>query len=236
MNQKQSKKERKELLNNTVKAPVDRTAFTSNLVIAVVIAAFLGLGGYAVGSKIAKDKANAPAEDTAQTEQQQTQTLKSTAEAAGMTTKEYLEKYGLDSSISDDTAISQVYSKMTVANLAAANDKDVDTFRQENFVPDSISNDTVWENVIPELPFKAVVGEEQVAQIKSFYGLDDSITADTKWSEVEPILNAKSAEMSAAMNNAKNGENSGNADGADNSAENSNNADNSGENSSSEQN
>lgn len=223
MNQKQSKKEHKELLNNTVKAPVAKTAFTSNLVIAVVIAAFLGLGGYAVGSKIAKDKANAPADDTdtAQTEQQQTQTLKSTAEAAGMTTKEYLEKYGLDSSISDDTAISQVYSKMTVANLAAANDKDVDTFRQENFVPDSISNDTVWENVIPELPFKAVVGEEQVAQIKSFYGLDDSITADTKWSEVEPILNAKSAEMSAAMNNAQNGENSENADSVDNSAENS---------------
>ena len=68
---------------------------------------------------------------------------------------------------------------------------------------------------------KPLWGEEQVAQIKSLYGLDDSITADTKWSEVEPILNAKSAEMSAAMNNAQNGENSNNADSADNSGENS---------------
>lgn len=203
MNQKQSKKERKNKTQDFTKMPKDKASITSNIIIGVIIAAFLGLGGYAVGTKYMENKANAPAENAEQT---QAQTVKTAAESEGITTAEYLEKYGLDSSLSEDTSITDAYSMMTVENMAKANGKDTDTFRQENFVPEEITNDTPWGEVVPELPFKALVGEEQVEQFKSVYGLGDDITADTKWKDVEPILTQKQAELQAAMDNAETAE------------------------------
>lgn len=196
---------------NNAKTPKDKSEIISNVIIGCIIAAFLGLGGYAVGSKIVNDRKNAPADDVQS--EQTVETLKTAAEAKNMSVSDYLAEYGLPSDLSDTTPMTDIYSQMTLENLAKVNDKTVDEFRSENFVPDDISNDTAWEDVIPKLPFKAVVGEEQIAQFKSVYGLDDSITAETPWGEVEPILMQKQEELNAAMANANNADST--ADDAD---------------------
>lgn len=182
---------------NTVKPPKDKSEIISNVIIGCIIAAFLGLGGYAVGSKIVNDRQS----DSINSEQS-VETLKTAAEAKDMSVSDYLSEYGLPNDLADTTPMTDVYSQMTLENLAKVNDKTVDEFRSENFVPDTVDNTEVWEDVIPKLPFKAVVGEEQVAQFKSVYGLDDSITAETPWGEVEPILMQKQEELNAAMENA----------------------------------
>lgn len=223
MNQKKSKKER-QVSEMKIKRPVDKAAVMTNVVIGVVIAAFLGLGGYAVGKKYADNKANEPTDDTEYTSQQSS-TVQSAADEAGMSVEEYLANYGLDTSISPDTALSEIYPQMTVENMAKLNDTDVDTFREQNYIPDDITNDTLWGDVLPELPFKAIVGEEQVEQFKSVYGLGDEVTADTKWSIVEPILNAKQDEMNEAMANAQAANEGSDSDDADTDSEDTDSAD-----------
>lgn len=211
MNQKKSKRERKQQTGNTVVVPKDKTNVVTNVVIGCVIAAFLGLGGYAVGTKIAEDRANAPAEEDAF----QIETINEAAANEGISISEYLEKYGLPEDLSGSTSVAEAYELMTIENMAKVSGLTVEEFRASNFIPESITNDTKWGEAVPELPFKAIVGEEQVAQFKSIYGLGDDITADTKWKEVEPVLEAKRQELEAAMANANAGESSEEADSED---------------------
>lgn len=171
------------------------------MVIGCIIAAFVGLGGYAVADKVIENRKTASQQQT--DGQQQIDTVKTIAESKDMSVKDFLAEYGLPSDMAEDTAMTEAYSRMTVENLAKFNGSTVEQFRSDNFVPESITNDTTWGDTIPQLPFKAVVGEEQVEQFKQIYGLDESITADTPWGEVEPVLEQKQQELNAAMDNAQ---------------------------------
>lgn len=209
MNQKKSEEKRKNNLEKAVKVRKNKTEVMTNVVIGCIIAAFVGLGGYAVADKIIENKKAASEQDAGA--QQQVDTVKTIAESKDMSVKDFLAEYGLPDSISDDTAMSEVYALMTVENLAKFNGSTVEQFRSDNSIPESITNDTTWGDTIPQLPFKAVVGEEQVEQFKQIYGLDDSINADTPWGEVQPVLEQKQQELTDAMDNANkadSGENS----------------------------
>lgn len=184
-----------------VKVRKSKTEIVTNVVIGCIIAAFVGLGGYAVADKVIENRKTASQQQT--DGQQQIDTVKTIAESKDMSVKDFLAEYGLPSDMAEDTAMTEAYSRMTVENLAKFNGSTVEQFRSDNFVPESITNDTTWGDTIPQLPFKAVVGEEQVEQFKQIYGLDESITADTPWGEVEPVLEQKQQELNAAMDNAQ---------------------------------
>lgn len=164
---------------------------TLNIIIVSVIIIVLGLGGYAVGTKISENLKNRVDEP------EQTYTLQNVAVANGMTVDQYLAEYGVtDQEFTGETSFAEVANKMTLENYAKAQGIDVATLREEYVLPDSVSNDTVMETAQLEMPARiACGGEEQFQNMKTQYGLDESITGDTRWGDVLPIMQEKMIEM-----------------------------------------
>ena len=184
------------------KPPKDKGDIMLNIIIAAVIVAAVAAGTVAVYPKISESVRNSSGTSAASLE-----TAGDAAKDKGMKFKKFIETYGLGDDITKDTSISDTIGAMTLEKVALYNDADLSEFRANNYVPESVSDDTKWSDVIPQLPFKAVVGSEDTAnQIISIYGLEDKLTLDTPWSEAEAIMNAAQEEMNQAMENAANAE------------------------------
>ena len=170
-----------------------------NAVIVIVVLAVLALGAYAV-----YDKVSVNLETKAIQEGTSEQTVRYAADAAGMSAEEYLAQYGLgDAGLSEKSKMSEMIEKMTVENYAKFNEKELDAFLDENGLKDKVSADTLWTEAELLIPTGIYMGgEEQFAQIKEAYELDDSITAETPWGEakdkVEEAQNAYIEKMQNA--------------------------------------
>lgn len=180
------------------KPPRSSSDTAMNAVIAVVILAVLGAGIYAVYPKISERIQNNSSNTTAALN-----TAGDAAKDKGMSFKKFLETYGLTDEITKDTDLSDTISAMTLEKVALYNDTDIDTFRANNFIPEDVTNDTKWEDVMPVMPLKAIIGSEDTAnQIISIYGLDGVLTPETPWGEAEEILNAAQEALMQAQENA----------------------------------
>jgi len=185
---------------NSYKPPRDSADIATNVIITAVIVAVLAAGAYAVYPRISESIQN-----NSGSSENAINTAADAAKDKGMSFNEFIETYGLDKNeIKKDTELADTMKSMTLEKVALYNDVEIDEFRASNFVPESVTNDTKWGDIIPQLPLKAVVGGEETAnQIISVYGLDGKLTIDTPWSEAEPIMNAARDELMQAQANAE---------------------------------
>lgn len=183
-------------MNNSKKStPADKMFMT---LIVVIIAAVLGLGGYAVYGKISKNL-----ETKAIEENNAEKTVNYLADQAGMSVDDYLAEYGLQDTegINGKTTESAMVSKMTLENLAKYEGKELDAFIEENGVPaDKVNGNTTWEEAKDLIPLDSYFGG-QFEEVKAAYELDDSITGDMTWGETkDTILAAQEAYIEKMQN------------------------------------
>ncbi|MCH5186045.1 MAG: hypothetical protein J1F64_07970 [Oscillospiraceae bacterium] len=184
---------------NSYKHPGNGSDTAMNIVIAAVIAAVLGAGIYAVYPKISEGIRNKEANSVGSIDN-----AGDAAKSKGMKFNKFLETYGLGDEITKDTELSETIGAMTLEKVALYNDLSIEEFRENNYVPEDITNDTKWSDVIPQLPFKAIVGgDESAQQIISMYGLEEVLTPDTPWGEAQAVLEAAQEEISQAMDAAQ---------------------------------
>ena len=166
----------------------------------IIIAVVLGLGIYAVYSKVHVNLENRAIESG-----QAEQNVKYAADQAGMTVEEYLEQYGLKDSpdVNEKTVISEMVKHMTVENYAKYSGKELDAFLEENGLTDKVSADTMWPDAEALIPLGVYVGgDDQFAMMKEAYELDDSITAETPWGEAKDTIEAAEKAYQEKMANA----------------------------------
>lgn len=183
-------------MNNSKKStPADKMFMA---VMVIIIAAVLGVGGYAVYGKISKNL-----ETKAIEENGEAKTVRYLADQAGMTVDEYLAEYGLtDAGLDEKTTESDMVSKMTLENLAKYEGSDLDTFIEENGLPtDKVDGNTTWEEAKDLIPLDTYFGG-QFEEVKAAYELDDSITGDMTWGETKDIILAAQDAYIEKMQNA----------------------------------
>ena len=184
---------------NNSKRPATPADKMINAVIVIVILAVLGLGAYAV-----YDKVSVNLETKAIQEGTSEQTVRYAADMAGMSADEYLAQYGLgEAGLNAKSTVSEMIEKMTVENYAKYSEKEVDALLEEFGLTDKATKDMLWSEADLLIPTGIYMGgEEQFAQIKEAYELDDSITAETPWGEakdkVEEAQNAYIEKMQNA--------------------------------------
>lgn len=178
-------------------SPADRMF---NFFIFIIIAVVLGLGIYAVYSKVHVNLENRAIESG-----QAEQNVKYAADQAGMTVEEYLDQYGLKDSpdVNEKTVLSEMVKHMTVENYAKYSGQEFDAFLEEYGLTDKVSADTMWPDAEALIPLGVYVGgDDQFEMMKEAYELDDSITAETPWGEAKDTIEAAAQEYQEKMANA----------------------------------
>lgn len=171
-----------------------RADVTTNLIIAVIIAAVLALAVFAVYGELS-DKFLSKAIESGEKEA----TVGYLAEQAGLTIDEYLEQYGL-SGLSKNTTEQEMLKQMTMENYASYAGTTLEEIKTNYVLDADVDASMTYGDFEKTLKVKNIFGgsEETFNQMKEVYGLDDSITMDSEWTEVEPILEQKQEEMQNA--------------------------------------
>ena len=172
---------------------------TMNLIIAVIIIAFLAAGGYAVYSKISNNLfEKAVSDGTAP------QTVKTLARSAGMSVDEFLEENGItDGSVDGNTEASEFYNHMTVDRYAAYNGMALEDFLEDCGLTGKVTETTSWADAQLLIPVGTYFGidttaegyEDQFNMYKMIYGLGDDVTVDTPWGDVKETVEAAEEAM-----------------------------------------
>lgn len=172
---------------------------TINLIIAVLIIAFVAAGGYAVYSKISNNLF-----DKAVSEGTAPQTVKTLARSAGMSVQEFLEENGItDGSVDGNTEASEFYNHMTVDRYAAYNGMALEDFLADCGLTGKVTETTTWADAQLLIPLGTYIGvdptvegyEEQFNIFKTMYNLGDDVTVDTPWGEVKDTVEAAEEAM-----------------------------------------
>ncbi len=173
-----------------------------NVLIGIIIAAFVAVGGYAVYNKVSDNIFNKAVQDGTAP-----QTVKTLARQAGQSVKEFLEENGItDGSVDGNTSTQDFYSHMTVSRYAAYNGQDFDTLVSQYGLTGKVTEDTSWSDAQKLIPLGTYIGLDassddaasQFEQFKQFYGLGDDVTMDTPWGDVEDTINAAQEAMKNA--------------------------------------
>lgn len=170
-----------------------------NAVIVIVVLAVLGLGIYAVYGKLSVNIENKAIEEgTSET------TVRYAANLASMTVDEYLAQYGLaDSDLNGKSTQTEMIEKMNVENFAKFNGQETEAFLAEYGLTDKATPDMLWTEAELLIPTGIYMGgEEQFAQIKEIYELDDSIKPETPWGEAKDKVEAASQAYMEKLQNA----------------------------------
>ena len=175
---------------------------TINIIIAVLIIAFLAAGGYAVYSKISDNLFDkAVAEGTAP------QTVKTLARSAGQSVKDFLEENGItDGSVDGNTSTEDFYNHMTVERYAAYNGQDFASFVEQSGLTDKVTETTSWADAQKLIPLGTYLGLDAAAEgaadqfnmFKQMYGLGEEVTLDTPWGDVKDTVEAAQEAMANA--------------------------------------
>ncbi|MBQ7793276.1 MAG: hypothetical protein IJ366_02030, partial [Clostridia bacterium] len=146
MSERQAKKLRKEQ-PEVKKAAVKKSSAGANAIFAVIIVAFLAVGGYAVVNHYQVNNPKQPS------------TVEDFAEEAGITTEEFLAKYGLDANeeINGDTDIYTAMNAMTVAKYAEYNGTTVEALAEEYAFSSDVTADTLWSDAQMYVPMSKVL-------------------------------------------------------------------------------
>lgn len=167
-----------------------------NVLIVLVIAAFVAVGVYATYGKITEG-----IQDRAIENGEAEKTVNYLAKQSNMTVDEYLAQYGLSigDTITEDTTEGEMLDNMTLENYAKYNGQDADEMIEGTGLSDKVTKDTLWKDFLPQVPTISVIGsEEALNKIKEQYGLGDEVNAETPYGEFEKIIEAKQAETAAS--------------------------------------
>lgn len=173
-----------------------------NVVIGVVIAAFVAVGGYAVYNKVSDNIFDKAVQDGTAP-----QTVKTLARQSGQSVKEFLEENGItDGSVNGDTSTEDFYNHMSVGRFAAYNGQDFDTLVSQYGLTGKVTEDTSWSDAQKLIPLGTYLGldassedaAQQFEQFKTFYGLGSDVTMDTPWGDVKDTVEAAQKAMANA--------------------------------------
>lgn len=166
-----------------------------NLIVVLVIAAFVAAGIYATYGKIA-DNVETKAIENGTKEK----TVKYLAKQANMSTADYLAQYGLSlgDTITESSTENNMTDNMTVENYLkySGNTDTVDQVIEGTGLTGKVTKDTLWKDFLPQVPAISVVGTDSFNQIKQQY--PDDITDDMTYGALEEFLNAKMSENQTA--------------------------------------
>lgn len=175
---------------------------TINIIIAVIIIAFLAAGGYAIYGKVSDNLFDkAVADGTAP------QTVKTLARSAGQSVNEFLEENGItDGSVDGNTSTEDFYNHMSVERYAAYNGQDYASFVEQNGLKDKVTETTSWADAQKLIPLGTYIGLDAAAEgaadqfnmFKQMYGLGEDVTLDTPWGDVKDTIEAAQEAMANA--------------------------------------
>lgn len=152
-----------------------------NWITAIVIIAFLGLGGYAVKDNIKALLPERPEKEA---------TVSDLAKDRDMTVEEFIEEYGLSADgVTGKTTESEVVSKLTVANYAKYTEKEKDELLAEYGI-ESADSDMLWQEAYLLMPMSKYAENIGMTfdDLKEQAGFPDKITGKTTLGDAEKIL------------------------------------------------
>lgn len=166
-----------------------------NIIIAVIIVAFVAVGAYAVYGKISSGIQERKIENG-----EAEATVGYLAKQQDMTVEDYLAQYGLTlgGDIDENTTQSDMLDSMTLEKYAEYSGQNADDIITKAGLSEQVTKDTLWGEVRVLMPVSAYYDEEQLNQIKQIYGIGDEVTLDTKYEDFEKIMEEKQAQMAEA--------------------------------------
>lgn len=178
-----------------------------NVVIVIVVAAFIVLGVFAVKDKISLKPNN---EETAP-EQTET-TVAQLADTAGMSVEDYLAQYNLTLSdtLTPDTTETEMLDMMSIENYLKYNaeqnpdaqQQTADEIINQYKLQDKVTKDTPsgeFFDILYSTPISSFMSEDEIAQVKQQFGLtDEEITGDTLYSDYSNVIYQKQIEAAQA--------------------------------------
>lgn len=155
-----------------------------NLIIGVVVVAVVAVGGYAVWQQYSETH---PSTDP--------ETVEDRAEAEGITTEEFLTKYGLDTNedIDGDTLLSDAQGHMTITKYAEHMGVTAEQVKLDNRMPDTVTDDMTISEAIGYVSMKdmAELQGTDIATLRETYGLtEEELPDDMMYKDANEVLNS----------------------------------------------
>lgn len=162
-----------------------------NVIIGIVIVAFIAVGVYATYGKIAEG-----IETKAIESGEKEATVSYLAKQAGMTVEDYLAQYGLTvgDAVNDNSTQTEMEDNMTVENYLkyTGDTQDVNEMITGMGLEGKATKDTLWKDFLPMAPAVSVLGgEEAFNQAKEQLGLGDEVTTDITWGDFQKLMEEK---------------------------------------------
>ena len=187
MSEKQARIKRK----NEPERPVEQKKKGSvliNCITAILIIAFLGLGGYALKDNI---KAMLPEKP------EKEKTVSDIAKDKDMSVDEFIAEYGLDGEeVTKKTTETELIEKLTVENYAKYSDMTTDELL-EKYGIEGVTGDVLWKDAYGLMPMSKYAEEvygTTFAELKEQAGFPDEITENTRLNDANEIMTKLYAE------------------------------------------
>ncbi len=191
MSEKRAKKMRKQQSEVQTK-PVKKSSAGFNAILAVVIAAFLAVGGYAIVKQYQETHPHQPT------------TVEDFAKEQGISTEEFMAKYGIDTNeeIKADTDMATAMGAMSVAKYAEYNETTVEALTEQYAFSADVTPEMTWADAQQYVPMSKVLemsGMEYDAFLESYGLTAEQITPDMLYKDAEPIIMEAQEKMMADM-------------------------------------
>ncbi len=192
MGERNAKKIKKENQTPVVKPKKTKAEKIFIIVVAVIFVAVIGLGGWAIGDKIAKERAL-----NAETEEQAQMTVEQIALEEELSVDEFLKKLGLENAgLTAESTADEFLAKMTIESFAKFEDMDVSEFKKEYQIED-LANDMPWNEANMKIKMSVLAEKQYNMSFEEFAAqaqLPAEITGDTTQGEALEIMQAQMAE------------------------------------------
>ncbi len=147
MSERQAKSKRKSEIKETPKKKKNTLDVISNMIIVILILAVLGIGGWAVYSKLSQQPS------TESSESLTAPTIAELAQEESVSVEEFLAKYEIADveSLTGESYITDALPYMTLANYAAFSGTDVATIKESMGLEKDYADDTLMSVILEEM-------------------------------------------------------------------------------------
>ena len=191
MSERQARIKRKNEPQNEEVKKRSKGSVWMNVVITVIILAFLGLAGYALKDNIKAMLPEKPEKEP---------TVADLAKNRDISVEEFLSEYGLEGEeLTADSTETDVMSKLTVENYAKYTEQTVEELLSSYGI-EGVENDMLWQEAYQYIPmgnYAETMGTT-FEELKAQAGLPEEITEKTTLKEAEEIMQSLQAEEEAA--------------------------------------
>lgn len=184
MSEKQARLKRKNAPQEETRKP--KKSVWGNVIITIVVIAFLGLAGYALKDNIKSILPKRPEKE---------KTVSDIAKEKELTVEEFIETYGLtDAEVTQKTTESELMSKFTVANYAKYLGQTTEELMAA-YGLEGIDENMLWQEAMEYMPMLNYAQNMGMTfdEFKKQSGLPDEITEKTTLKEAEEIMASMSA-------------------------------------------